>query len=151
MHVARQTSLSFVVVDPTSDSIVGGDFLFNYLDGVECVEHHHCMQPIVDLLRAVETPVRDRLEVSADHGGFRDRLESSGNQGGLMYNFCLFVDSRLAAAEHVSICHFIESSVLRVARHGEYTAVLTNNTNPVTQVTDSYTGNTVTQVTQLHR
>jgi len=119
---ARQTNLSFVVVDPTSESIVGGDFLFRYADGVECVEHHHSMQPIVDLLRAVETPVRNRLEASGD------------DMGGLVYNFCLFVDSRLSATEHVSICHFIESSVLRVARHGQFTAVITNNTNPVTQV-----------------
>jgi len=118
---ALQKNLSFLVVDPTSSAVVGGDFLFNYLDGVECVEHHRCMQPIVDLLRAVEAPVRDRLE-------------ASGDLGGLVYNFCLFVDSRLPATEHVSVCHFIESNVLRVAQDGEFTAVITNNTNPVTQV-----------------
>jgi len=95
-----QTNLSFVVVDSTSNSIVGGDFLFHYLDGAKCVEHHHCMQPIVDLLRAVEAPARDRLE-------------ATGDVRGLVYNFCLFVDSRLASAEHVRICHFIESNVMR--------------------------------------
>ena len=94
--------------------------------------------------------LRGRLESSGDLDGFRDcleardldglrmgprdRLEASGDLGGLIYNFCLFVDSHLPASEHVRICHFIESSVLRVAQHGEFTAVLTNNTNPVTQV-----------------
>jgi len=72
---AHQSNLSFVVVDPTSNSIVGGDFLFNYLDGVECVEHHHCMQPIVDLLRAVEAPARDRLEATGGRRGLRDHLK----------------------------------------------------------------------------
>jgi len=58
------------VVDPASDAIIGGDFLFDYGDRrVDCVEHHRCMQPIVDLLRAVEAPVRDRLEVSGGGGG----------------------------------------------------------------------------------
>jgi len=73
----HQSNLSFVVVDPTSNSIVGGDFLFNYVDGVECVEHHHCMQPIVDLLRAVEAPARDRLEATGGHRGLRDHLKAS--------------------------------------------------------------------------
>jgi len=79
------------------------------------------MQPIVELLQTAEEPVRDRLKASSDVAG-------------LMYNFCLFVDSRLPTSEHVSVCHFIESNVLRVAQHEHYTAVLTNNTNPVTQV-----------------
>ena len=129
-----QTNLSFAVVDSTSNSIVGGDFLFNYVDGVECVEHHHCMQPIVDLLRAVEAPVRGRLE-------------ASGDAGGLLYNFCLFVDCRLPATEHVSVCHFIESSALSVARHGQFTSVITNNTNPVTQVTHPSKYHFLTQTT----
>jgi len=51
-----------------------------------------------------------------------------------LYNFCLFVDGRLPAAQHVAVCHFIEQTVLRLARHGRFSAVLTNNTNPVTQV-----------------
>ena len=70
-----------------------------------------------------------------NHDDLRDRLEASGDLRGLVYNFCLFVDNRLPATEHVSICHFIESNVLRVAERGQYSAVITNNTNPVTQVT----------------
>jgi len=82
---AHQSNLSFVVVDPTSNSIVGGDFLFNYLDGVECVEHHHCMQPIVDLLRAVEAPARDRLEAN---GGLRV-LDDLGTSSEIVRRFQL--------------------------------------------------------------
>ena len=74
------------------------------------------------------------MEVPINLGHLRDRLEASGDLRGLVYNFCLFVDNRLPATEHVGICHFIESNVLRVAQRGQYTAVITNNTNPVTQV-----------------
>jgi len=85
LHFAHQSNLSFVVVDPTSNSIVGGDFLFNYLDGVECVEHHHCMQPIVDLLRAVEAPARDCLEAN---GGLRV-LDDLGTSSEIVRKFQL--------------------------------------------------------------
>ena len=58
-----QAPLSFVVVDSTSNSVVGGDFLFNYVDDVDSrLQHHQSMQPIVQLLRTVEAPVRDRLK-----------------------------------------------------------------------------------------
>ena len=73
--------------------------------------------------------------VSRDLGGLPQRGWSDDLGGlALLYNFCLFVDGRLPAAQHVAVCHFIEQTVLRLARHGRFSAVLTNNTNPVTQV-----------------
>ena len=81
------------------------------------------MAPILSLLRHFEEPVK-RLLVNTCHGR-------------LMFNFCLCVDKDLPPAEQVEICHVIEANVLRVAESGGFVGVITNNTNPVTQVGSS--------------
>lgn len=116
---AHQSTLSLVVIDQDSGEIVGGDFLFDYHGGLQ-VQHHQSMAPILRLMKDFEDPIKERL---------RDR-----NPGPLLYNYCLCVDKDLPHAEQVRLCHLIEESVLKVAKQNGFQGVLTNNTNPVTQV-----------------
>ena len=118
-HQATQSDLSLVVFDRASGDIVGGDFLFDYFRGVQ-VEHHESMEPILRLFREFEEPVKRRLVAS--------------NPGRLMFNFCLCVHKDLPHADQVRICHLIEGHVLRTAKETGFVGVVTNNTNPVTQV-----------------
>ncbi len=117
---AIKYDFSLIVLDKDSGEIVGGDFLFEYSCGVR-IKHHPSMAPILQLLSQLETPTKRRL------------MEK--NPGRLLYNFCLCVLKTLPPAEQVKICHLIEGSVLQVARENGFIGVLTNNTNPVTQVT----------------
>ena len=84
------------------------------------VEHHPSMAPIIKLLQDFEIPVKEKLRQS--------------NPGDLLFNFCLCVHKDLPHAEQVKICHLIEGNVLRVAKENGFSGVVTNNTNPVTQV-----------------
>ena len=78
------------------------------------------MAPILCLLRRFEEPVKHQLMNTC--------------RGRLMFNFCLCVDKDLPPAEQVEICHVIEANVLKVAASSGFIGVITNNTNPVTQV-----------------
>jgi len=93
--------------------------MLNRMDAIVCKEHY--LLPIDDLLHTSEAPLRARLE-------------ASGDMGGLLYNYVLFIDSSLPETEHVGLCYFMESHVLTVAQQGEFNKVITNNSNPVTQV-----------------
>lgn len=116
---AATTDISLIVLDKSTGNIVGGDFLFDYFKGVE-VEHHETMEPILRLFKEFEEPVKSQL------------LES--NPGKLLFNFCLFVHKDFPHADQVRICHLIEGHVLKSAKKAGYVGVVTNNTNPVTQV-----------------
>ena len=116
---SKMTNLSLVVLEKKSQKIVGGDFLFDYFEGVK-VQHHESMIPILKLLREFEEPVKERL--------ICHKMER------LLFNFCLCVHKDLPHAEQVKICHLIEGVVIEVAKNNGYSGVITNNTNPVTQV-----------------
>ena len=110
---------SLVVVERATGRVVGGDFLFDYFGGVS-VKHHASMTPILSLLQRFEEPVKRRLADTVP--------------GKLLFNFCLCVDKDLAHAQQVELCHLIEANVLQVAEKHGFCGVVTNNTNPVTQV-----------------
>ena len=78
------------------------------------------MAPILDLLHQFETPVKERMK--------------NQDPGRLMFNFCLCVHKELAHSDQVKICHLIEQNVLRIANENGFVGVVTNNTNPATQV-----------------
>ncbi len=84
------------------------------------MKHHEAMAPILQLLHQFEEPVKTRLKQQ--------------NPGRLMFNFCLCVHKDLGHSEQVKMCHLIESNVLKVARNNGFAGVVTNNTNPATQV-----------------
>ena len=130
-----QSDLSIAVIDRRTNDIVGGDFLFRYLDDVDQsnLEHHDSMRPIVALLDLLESPIRSRLASELRQSESDDLRRST-----LLYNFCLFVDvRRLTPVEQVKVCQLIESSVLDVAERNGFGGVVTNNTNPVIQVSIS--------------
>ena len=116
---ASTGDLSIIILDKVTGEVVGGDFLFDFFEA-PAVEHHDSMAPVFHLLQQFEVPVKERLRRS--------------RPGPLLYNFCLCVHKALAHAEQVKVCHLIEGNVLRVAKEHGYVGVVTNNTNPVTQV-----------------
>ncbi len=116
---ACKNNMSLIVLEQTSGRIVGGDFLFDYFDGVK-VQHHEAMSPILNLLYQFEVPVKEQL--------------CAENPGRLIFNLCLCVHKDLPHADQVMICHLLEGNVLQVARDKGFAGVITNNTNPVTQV-----------------
>ena len=116
---ALKETLSFVVLDRVTGEIVGGDFLFDYFRGVQ-VEHNESMEPILRLFHEFEEPVKQEFQAR--------------NPGRLMFNFCLCVHKDLAHGDQVRICHLIEGHVLKTAKEAGFVGVITNNTNPVTQV-----------------
>ena len=116
---ASRGRLSLIVLDKYTRKIVGGDFLFDYFRGLH-VEHHETMTPILTLFQEFETPIRRQL--------------TGTDPGPLLLNYCLCVQKDLPHAEQVKICHLIEGHVIQVARDNGYVGVVTNNTNPVTQV-----------------
>ncbi|ELT95442.1 hypothetical protein CAPTEDRAFT_130280 [Capitella teleta] len=118
-NAAIKDSLSMVVTDSANGEVVAGDFLFNYHSEI-AVRHHQSMAPILQLMRDIEDPVRKRLESEGHHN--------------LLYNFCLCVDLNLQHDDQVRLCHLMEGQTLKVAKENGYSGVLTNNTNPVTQV-----------------
>ena len=84
------------------------------------VKHHDTMAPILKLLHQFEGPVKEHMKKQ--------------NPGRLMFNFCLCVHKDLAHSEQVKMCHLIEHNVLRIAKENGFVGVVTNNTNPATQV-----------------
>jgi hypothetical protein len=69
LFIACQSELSIAVVNRQTNTIVGGDFLFNYfIDDLEQLnlEHHDSMRPIVALLDLLERPVKRRLANESD-------------------------------------------------------------------------------------
>jgi hypothetical protein len=118
-NAALQNALSLLVVDNTSGKIVAGDFLFNC--GEINVEHHQSMAPILCLMKEFKDPIKQRLREE-------EKLDR------LMYNYCLCVDKDLQHDDQVRLCHMMEEKVLQVAEENGFAGILTNNTNPVTQV-----------------
>ena len=115
---ALKNDYSLLVVD-SNNKIVGGDFLFDYFDGVQ-VKHHESMTPILSLLSEFEDEVK--VDIRS-----QDSLD-------LLFNYCLCVHKDLPHADQVQICYLIEGAVLEIARKFGFGGVITNNTNPATQV-----------------
>jgi len=119
-----QDTLSLVVIEESSREIVAGDFLFSLFETSELrndlTQLHDVMEPIFRLIKFIEEPVHCHL--------------ASRSMGRILYNYCLFVDLHLSPTEQIQICHAIESEVICVAQSRGFSAVVTNNTNPATQV-----------------
>jgi hypothetical protein len=134
LFIVCQSELSIAVVNRQTNTIVGGDFLFNYfIDDLEQLnlEYHDSMRPIFALLDLLEHPVKRRLANERD----LKRRQSPAVNYRLLSNYCLFVDvCRLTPGEQVKVCQLIEDSVLEVAKRNGFSGVITSNTNHVNQV-----------------
>ena len=116
---ALKEDLSFAVLEKTTNQIVGGAFLFNFLE-TQDFEPVEILEPTQDLLNSLEHPFKEMLR--------------ENNPGRFLYNLIICVDQKLSDAEQVNICTLIEDVVLRLARKKGFEGVVTTNTHPVTQV-----------------
>lgn len=113
----KTQNISFVV--KTGNKILGVALNTDARDEPE-IEINSKLTIILEFLEFIEGPIRD------------NQLPPGKRK--IFHSFMMGTHSSLSAQENVSVMHYMEEQVIRVAKENNYAGVLTTNTNPLTQV-----------------
>lgn len=113
----KAQNISFVV--KTGPKIIGVALNTDARDEPE-IEINSKLTIILEFLEFIEGPIRD------------NQLPAGKRK--IFHSFMMGTHSSLSAQENVSVMHYMEEQVIRVAKENNYAGILTTNTNPLTQV-----------------
>ena len=115
-----EKNLSFAVFDHSKNGKMVGVALNFDINDEPIVEIDSKLNIVFDFLEFIEGPIRENI--------------CSNKKGKVLHSFMMGTDQSLTAKENVAIFQFMEQEVIILCKSRGFEAVMTTNTNPLTQV-----------------